>query len=596
MIQNKIFKPLLVLLSVTLSSLGYSQTIGPWDLTKLYVVPKWEVTTLAPKDGVTSILFSSIDYKGNAVQVFAYYSAPKTGVMPVGGWPAMVHAHGGGGTAYSQWVSYFNDQGYAAISLDLEGHIPTEDANGAYLSSPNPGPSRSGVFNDYASPIAEQWYYHAISQVILAHTLIASFPEVNASKIGLSGASWGGSITSCAMGVDNRWAWAVPVYGAGYLDDSDGAQGVSISGAKATFVNKYYDASLYFDRVKFPTLFINGTNDLNFAMPVTQNSAKAVNGNIRFSLGFGHSNLAVLRLDELFTFANQVTYGGKALPAFGKPSYNSSKVATVNVSAASGLKSAELLYTVNTGYWYERVWLSIPATISGNTLTASLPEGTTTFYFTATDSRGLMTSSEYVEPNNGSIPAGNPNIAIYGTASQSSTAYSGDASRAIDQNTDGTYANNSVTNTSAETNAWWQVALDGSHNIDTIVIYNRTDAAYISRLTNFTVSVINSSGAVTFTKTFTTYPNPSVTINAGGAIGSIVKVQLNTTNGTLNLAEVEVYELVKTAISVTKVSVSPASASLTAGNTLALTTTVSPTNATDQSVNWRSSNTSSNFI
>ncbi|MBU2950952.1 T9SS type A sorting domain-containing protein [Tamlana agarivorans] len=521
--------------------MGFSQTVGPWDLDELYKVPNWEVTTLAQKAGVTSLLFSSIDYKGNPVQVFAYYSAPSTGTMPAGGWPAMVHAHGGGGTAYSQWVSYFNDQGYAAISLDLEGHIPTEDANGNYLSSPNPGPSRSGVFNDYGNPIEEQWYYHAISQVILGHTLIASFPEVNANKIGLSGASWGGTITSTAMGVDNRWSWAAPVYGAGYLDDSDGAQGNNISGAKADFVNQYYDASVYFDRVNFPVLFINGTNDYNFAMPVTQNSAKHVNGNILFSLRFGHSNLAPLRLDELYTFANQVTYGADALPTFGDPSFDSADVASVSVASEAGLSSAELLYTLNDGKWYDRLWEAIPATINGNTITANLPANTEAFYFAATDSRGLMTTSKYVETINGSIPAGNPNIAVYGTASQSTTDYSGDASLAIDQNTSGAWADGSVSHTGKATDEWWMVTLDNIYTINDIHVYNRTDAAYMNRLNNFTVEVLDNNDQVVFTQTITTTPNPSVTVNAGGVVGSKVRILQNKTNTALALAEVEVY-------------------------------------------------------
>ncbi|MDP5081761.1 MAG: Ig-like domain-containing protein, partial [Winogradskyella sp.] len=316
------------------------------------------------------------------------------------------------------------------------------------------------------------------------------------------------------------------------------------------------------------------------------------NGNLRFSLGFGHSNLAVLRLDELFTFANQVSYGGDALPDFEVPSYNSSNVASVSVSAEAGLSSAELLYTTGEGYWYERVWQAIPATITGNTITANLPDSTTTFYFTATDSRGLMTSSEYVEIDTSSIPSGNPNIAVYGAASQSSTDYLGEASRAIDQNTNGKFNGNSVTHTMSEDNAWWQVELIGSHSIDEIVIFNRTDASSKSRLTNFTVYVINSKEEITFSQSFNSYPDPSVTIDAGGADGHIIKVQLDASDTPLSLAEVEVYKLENTGISVTNVNVSPKNTTLLVGNTILLTTTVTPANATDQSVNWRSSNTS----
>ena len=173
---------IVVALLFALSS--YSETIGPWDVTELKQTPAWRVTELAPADGMTSILYQSIDYLGDTVEVFAYYSAP-TGTIPEGGWPAAVFVHGGGGTAFPVWVEYWNNHGYACISIDVEGHIPVKDSTGARLPTPHPGPKRVGVWDDYKLPIEEQWYYHVIAQVMKAHSLIASFPEVNADKNGL---------------------------------------------------------------------------------------------------------------------------------------------------------------------------------------------------------------------------------------------------------------------------------------------------------------------------------------------------------------------------------------------------------------------------
>lgn len=133
------------------------------------------------------------------------------------------------------------------------------------------------------------------------------------------------------------------------------------------------------------------------------------------------------------------------------------------------------------------------------------------------------------------------NLALSGTASQSSTAYSGVASRAIDGNTSGTWSDGSVTHTNNEVNAWWQVDLDETYNIGELVIYNRTNACCMSRLTNFTVYVLNSSNTTTYSKSFTSYPNPSISIDAEGAEGKTIKIQLDDTNP-LSLAEVEIYE------------------------------------------------------
>ncbi len=68
------------------------------------------------------------------------------------------------------------------------------------------------------------------------------------------------------------------------------------------------------------------------------------------------------------------------------------------------------------------------------------------------------------------------NVALQGTASQSSTGWSGVASRAIDGNTDGNYNNGSVTSTAVNTAyQWWIVDLGSVQPISKIDIFNRTD-------------------------------------------------------------------------------------------------------------------------
>ena len=129
------------------------------------------------------------------------------------------------------------------------------------------------------------------------------------------------------------------------------------------------------------------------------------------------------------------------------------------------------------------------------------------------------------------------NLAINGQAEQSSTAYGGIASRAIDSNTDGAYKNKSVTHTSNESNAWWKVELAQTSDINQIIIYNRTDSCCTSRLANFSVSVLNENNNVVWTQFYTEMPSTSLTIDLSST-GKTVQVSQN---GTLSLAEVEVF-------------------------------------------------------
>ena len=134
------------------------------------------------------------------------------------------------------------------------------------------------------------------------------------------------------------------------------------------------------------------------------------------------------------------------------------------------------------------------------------------------------------------------NLALSGTATQSSTnpQFNKGPELAIDDNTNGNYGGGSVTVTNSETSAWWQVDLGTDKAIGEIKIYNRTDGCCKARMSDFTVTVINSGGATVFTKNYTTYPDPYVLMDVAGIQGRIVKIQLNVESA-LTLAEVQVF-------------------------------------------------------
>jgi hypothetical protein len=95
-----------------------------------------------------------------------------------------------------------------------------------------------------------------------------------------------------------------------------------------------------------------------------------------------------------------------------------------------------------------------------------------------------------------SPPARAANVAIGGVASASTEAFGGFAALAIDGNRDGNYFNGSVSHTDNEDLAYWQVDLGTMKYVDSISLWNRTDAGpgcCTQRLSNVRISVLDSS-------------------------------------------------------------------------------------------------------
>ena len=122
---------------------------------------------------------------------------------------------------------------------------------------------------------------------------------------------------------------------------------------------------------------------------------------------------------------------------------------------------------------------SVSITVSQNTSTNDRSANVTISGSGIT--RLVSVSQDGAEETEGPTPPSNTgNLALDGTASQSSTSHNGAASRAIDGNTNGVWRNASVTHTTATTGSWWQVELDSQVSIGDIVIYNRTCLLYTS--------------------------------------------------------------------------------------------------------------------
>ena len=131
------------------------------------------------------------------------------------------------------------------------------------------------------------------------------------------------------------------------------------------------------------------------------------------------------------------------------------------------------------------------------------------------------------------------NIALGKRVTQSSTAFGGDARRAVDGKLDGNYGHNSVTHTDFQSKPWWQVDLDKEETIRQINIYNRTDAAQ-DRLTNFNVILLDSSGKEIERKRIAYLRDSSAQISIDYKKARFVRIELDGYNA-LSLAEVQVY-------------------------------------------------------
>ena len=355
---------------------------------------------------VKAIWIDGVNIGRKTTKVFAYIGFPE-GAGANKKVPAVVLQHGGGGYAYPNWVQLWNERGYAAIAVGNTGYFPAAqgitDFYGAAswtrsvpkdVLSSDPRimpPDNDGMYSSNGS-VDHMWMYHAVAQTILANSILRADPRVDKEKIGLTGISWGGVITSVAIGYDPRFAFAIPVYGSGYLDEAHSWMKNNFNSAGT---RELWEPSLKLKDVKIPVLWLCWADDNCFSINSNSKSCLATQSSVLSVIqNWSHGHIEGWSRPEIYRFADWAVKGGeplasfKTLPGSGRDiSFRITVPAdATEVKARVCYIDAPLSYSsggrlhINGQDTIDQEWHYVKCDINGDTVSAHLPDDAVNYY------------------------------------------------------------------------------------------------------------------------------------------------------------------------------------------------------------------------
>lgn len=371
-----------------------------WNLAALSSAPETWIDPAHSTDDVQALFYAGPIWRGKPTRVFAYIAMPK--VEPGTKVPAIVLVHGGDGSAFAHWAQIWAERGYAAISMDTCGSVSGGPEVKAHDRHHDGGPSGWGGFDQIGEPPEDQWNYHAVANVLLAHSLIRSLPGVDGERIGVTGVSWGGYLTCIAAGIDPRFKFAVPVYGCGFLHENSAwlDDFEKMGGASEILWQRQWDPLNYLPKATMPMLWVTGTNDFAYPMDSLQKSYRLPPGSrtLCIRVRMVHDHPSGEAPEEIHAFADSVLQQGVPLNRITGSGRKGDRV-SVTFSDDRPAVKAELNYTTDRKAWNEREWHTMPAELNAETgqATAVLPANTSVWYVNVFDDQGLVVSTEHEE-------------------------------------------------------------------------------------------------------------------------------------------------------------------------------------------------------
>lgn len=322
-----------------------------------------------------------------------------------GTYPGLLLLHGGGGQADTALAAMWARHGYIVVAPELPG-----------IGEPTKVPHSAGFWKEHPYGYGrwnpgEDWnantIFQAVTAALQALSLLKSQPDVDVSRIGVTGISWGGYTTTMVAGLAGDGIRAAfSLYGSGHYENCvfNGKLQDEAPEAREKWL-RTLDAAVYSGNIKASYFVAAAANDAFFYPPAVRDTLNAITAPKNWVLAPNADHVMpipggevpgdVSPLQSTF-FAWELKDEGAPLPRVELleiPATAPDKVRFA-VTGAQGEFQAELYYSLPDGHWTERKWLAVPAVpVDGNIFEAELPVVADACILVS-DSRPVSVSSE----------------------------------------------------------------------------------------------------------------------------------------------------------------------------------------------------------
>ncbi|MCY3018523.1 MAG: acetylxylan esterase [Planctomycetota bacterium] len=336
------------------------------------------------------VVFTIGTFKGKVSRIAAFYAFPTDIREKL---PAVLDLHGGGQKASLTVVIFQAQNGYAGLSINWggnpmdgmkEGEPNTDwgalDATQKHNDHYGTMKPDAKTLDAVESPRNNNWFFLVLA-ARRGLTFLEQQPEVDAQRLGVTGHSMGGKLTTDVAGIDARLKAAVPSCGGcgSAPGKISGMPGSGMRNDESALHLKTIDDCAYIPRIRCPILYLSPTND--FAGPLdnmAENWKQIGSKDVHYAISphFNHRHVAEFSVSQ-YLLLEQYLKNGAALP--GTPvlevkldTADGVPVATLKPERVGEVTRADIYYSVDP-HVLTRFWRDAQAKREGDAWVARCP-------------------------------------------------------------------------------------------------------------------------------------------------------------------------------------------------------------------------------